>query len=76
MSCFAFARLAAAAVCIDLSRVFFVFCCCVRSYYRHFRLYKYVLAKRPKLVLTQRAHSLVEQPPKKLRPLSAALLEG
>ena len=46
------------------------------SYYRHFRLYKYVLAKKPRLVLTQREHSLVEVPPRKLRPLSAALQEG
>lgn len=50
-------------------------CVCVCSYYRHFRLYQFVLAARPSMQLTQCSDNLVEQPfaPRKLKD---ALLEG
>lgn len=44
------------------------------SYYRHFRLYKYVLAKKPQLSLRQASSGGVEVPPA-WPPLADALVE-
>lgn len=48
--------------------------CCACSYYRHFRLYQFVLAARPSMQLTQCADNVVDQP-FTVRKLKEALLE-
>jgi hypothetical protein len=46
----------------------------VPRYYRHFRLYTFVLAPRPAMQLTQCSDNLVDAPPT-AKPLSQALPE-